>query len=73
MRTTLNISSDLLKEVVRLYEKKTTSKAVEEALKDALRRKRAESLLSLAGKIEIEDLTRELEDAELKEARGSID
>ena len=71
MRTTLNISSELLEEVARLYEKKSTSKAVEEALKDAVRRKRAESLLNLAGKIKIEDLTKELEDAELRETKGS--
>lgn len=71
MRTTLNISSDLLREVAKLYEKKSTSKAVEEALKDAVRKKRAESLLNLAGKIEIEDLTKELEDAELRETKGS--
>jgi len=73
MRTTLNISSELLKEVTKIYEKKTMSGAVEEALKDAVRRKRTETLLNLAGKIEIEDLTRELEDAELKEVKGSTD
>lgn len=71
MRTTLNIPSGLLKDVARFYEKKSTSKAVEEALKDAVRRKRAKLLLNLAGKIEIEDLTKELEDAELREIQGS--
>ena len=67
MRTTLNISSELLKEVVKLYEGKSISRAVEQALKDVVRRKRVELLINLAGKIDIEDLTGELENAELKE------
>lgn len=67
MRTTLNISSELLKEVAKLYEGKSISRAVEQALKDVVRRKRVELLINLAGKIDIEDLTRELENAELKE------
>jgi len=41
MRATLNISSELLKKVAKLYEGKIISRAVEEALKGAVGRKRA--------------------------------
>lgn len=54
MRTTLNISDDVLKEVWEIYNKKNKSKAVEEALKDAIRNKRMSRLKSLKGKIDFE-------------------
>jgi len=41
MRATLNISSELLKKVAKLYEGKSISRAVEEALKGVVGRKRA--------------------------------
>ncbi len=54
MRTTLNISDDILKEVEEIYNKKNKSKAVEEALKDAIRNKRMSALKSLKKKIDFE-------------------
>ncbi len=67
MRTTLNLSQELLFEVKELYKEKTISKAVEVALRETVRRKKIELLLSLPGKIEIEDITEELENAEIEE------
>jgi len=67
MRTTLNLSQELLFEVKELYKEKTISKAVEVALRETVRRKKIELLLSLPGKIEVEDITEELENAEIEE------
>ena len=54
MRTTLNISDDIIKEVEEIYNEKNKSKAVEEALKDAIRNKKMDRLKSLKGKIDFE-------------------
>ena len=67
MRTTLNLSQELLLEVKELYKEKTISKAVEVALRETVRRKKIELLLSLPGKIEVEDITEELENTEIEE------
>ncbi len=67
MRTTLNLSQELLFEVKELYKEKTISKAVEVALRETVRRKKIELLLSLPGKIEVEDITEELENTEIEE------
>jgi metal-responsive CopG/Arc/MetJ family transcriptional regulator len=53
MRTTLNISEDVLKEAEALYETGNRSKAVEEALKDAIRMKKKQKLKGLRGKIQL--------------------
>lgn len=54
MRTTLNISDSLLKETEALYNTKNRSKAVEEALSDAIRLKKLQNLKALKGKIEFD-------------------
>ncbi len=54
MRTTLNISDDVIKEVESIYPIKNRSKAIEEALKDAIKYKKIARLKSLKGKIEFE-------------------
>jgi len=69
MRTTLNLSQKLLFEVKELYKEKTISKAVEVALRETVRRKRIELLLSLPGKIEVEDTTEEMENADIEESK----
>jgi len=69
MRTTLNLPQELLCEVKELCKEKTISKAVEMVLRETVRRKKIELLLSLPGKIEVEDITKELENAELEESK----
>jgi Arc/MetJ family transcription regulator len=68
MRTTLDIPEGLLRDAQRLLKSRTKSAAVTEALRSAVRRKQLEYLLSLQGKVAIEDVTEELERAELKDA-----
>ncbi len=55
MRTTLNISEDLLKEAEALYQTTNRSKAVECALIDALKQKKIQALKELRGKISFDE------------------
>ena len=67
MRTTLDIDSRLLEEVAKTTGEKTLSKAVSQALEEFIRRRKIERLIELAGKIDLVDNWRELEEIELQE------
>lgn len=67
MRTTLDIDDKLLDEIVALTGEKSKGKAVSKALSEYLRRKRLEDMYSMAGKIDLVDNLKELEELELKE------
>ena len=60
MRTTLAINEELLNEVKLLSGAKTKKDAVEKALLDFIRRRKAKKLLQLEGKIELSFIPREL-------------
>jgi len=60
MRTTLAINEELLNEVKLLSGAKTKKDAVEKALVDFVRRKKAKKLLQLEGKIELSFTQKEL-------------
>ena len=60
MRTTLAINEELLNEVKLLSGAKTKKDAVEKALVDFIRRRKAKKLLQLEGKIELSFTPREL-------------
>jgi len=60
MRTTLAINEDLLNEVKLLSGAKTKKDAVEKALVDFIRRKKAKKLLQLEGKIDLSFTPKEL-------------
>ncbi len=53
MRTTLSIREELLEEVKTLSGVKTKKEAVERALEEFIRRRRAKRLIDLEGKIEL--------------------
>ncbi len=67
MRATLNIPDDLLSEVQKISGEKSKTKAITTAMKEYVRQKRIKELLALRGKIQIEDVTDELEKLELEE------
>mgnify|MGYP001443828527 CR=1 FL=1 len=67
MRTTLNVDDAVLDEVVKLTGEKNKSKAVNRALEEYLRRRRIAELKEMAGKIDLVDNLKELEELELKE------
>jgi len=69
MRTTLDIPKELINDLLETLKLKKKAEAVKIALEDFVRRKRIEELISLSGKIKIENLTRELEESELAERK----
>jgi Arc/MetJ family transcription regulator len=60
MRTTLAINEELLNEVKLLSGAKTKKDAVQKALVDFIRRRKAKKLLQLEGKIELSFTPKEL-------------
>lgn len=70
MRTTLDIPEELMNDLLETLKIKKKAEAVKIALEDFVRRKRMEELISLSGKIEIEDRTKELEESEIAERKG---
>jgi len=55
MRTTINISDEVLKETEELYNTANRSNAVENALKDAIRFKKLQMLMDLKTKIDFDE------------------
>lgn len=70
MRATLNIPDDLLKEVQKISGEKSKTNAITVAMREYIRQKKVKELIALGGKIQIEDITKELEDLEMKEAEA---
>jgi Arc/MetJ family transcription regulator len=68
MRTTLAINEELLNEVKLLSGAKTKKDAVEKALVDFIRRRKAKKLLQLEGKIELSFTPKELLERRRKHA-----
>ena len=68
VRTTLNLSEQIVKEVEALYGSDNRSRAVEKALEDAIKLKKLHSFMALKGKIVIdEDAVKKIRNAELGE------
>lgn len=55
MKTTLNIPAELIKEAMTTAKSKTKTDAVIAGLKELIRKKKIEKILSLAGKLEFSD------------------
>jgi Arc/MetJ family transcription regulator len=60
MRTTLAIKKDLLQEAKLLANVKSNNAAVEKALEEFVKRRKARKLLELEGKVELSYTAREL-------------
>lgn len=67
MRATLNIPDDLLSEVQKMTREKSKTKAIVTAMEEFVRQKKIKELIALRGKIQIEDVTGELDKLEIKE------
>jgi len=67
MRATLNIPDDLISEVQKLSGEKSKTKAIVSAMQEFVREKKLRKILELRGKIKIDDVTKELEELEIKE------
>jgi len=70
MRATLNIPDELIDELMKATKTKTKTRAICLAIEDYTRRKKIEKLLSLQGKVDIDDTWKDTEDLELKEIEG---
>lgn len=55
VRTTLNLSEDVIKEAEVVYNTKSKSEMVEKALKDAVKFKKLKQLMKLKGNIEFDE------------------
>jgi len=73
MRATLNIPDELIEELMKETGAKTKTRAICIAIEEYTRRKKIEKLLSLQGKIDIDDHWKEMEELELKEAIDDLD
>jgi Arc/MetJ family transcription regulator len=71
MRTTVDLPADLMSDLMALSKTRKKKDAVRVALEEFVRRKKMEKLLALPGKIEISDVTAELERMELDESNGA--
>ncbi len=67
MRTTINIKSNILEEVMHLTAAKNKSQAINEALETYVREKRMQKLLDLKGKLSLEENWKALREMELDE------
>jgi len=67
MRTTINIKSNILEEVMHLTAAKNKSQAINEALETYVREKRMQKLLDLKGKLNLEENWKALREMELDE------
>jgi len=72
MRTTINLSDDIVKETESLYNTNTRSKAIENALKDAIRFKKLQLFMQLKSKIHFdEEAMRNLREKEINETENN--
>ena len=67
MRTTINIKSNILEEVMHLTAAKNKSQAINEALETYVREKRMQKLFDLKGKLSLEENWKSLREMELDE------
>lgn len=67
MRTTLDLDEGLISELMEITQAKSKTRAVNQALKEYIRRMKLERLKALSGKITIEENWRELRERELDE------
>lgn len=71
MRATLSIPDHLIEDLVKETGAKTKTRAITKAIEDYLKKRRLEKLLSLQGKLDLEDNWKEMEARELEELKGN--
>ncbi len=67
MRTTINVSNELINSLLERTKSRTKTRAIEMAIREYLRQKAVEDLIALSGKIEIDPNWQNEEEAELNE------
>ena len=69
MRATLNFSDELIEDLVRETGAKNKTQAITQAIEDFLYKRRLKKLLSLQGKLDLEDTWKEMETLEMEELK----
>lgn len=65
MRTTLELSNHLIKELMSVEKWASKTQAIEAAIDDFVRRKRLDKLISARGRLKVKDVSSELRKMEL--------
>ena len=71
MRTTIDIPESLMSDVLSLAKTRKKKDAVRLALEEFVKRRKIEQLLNLPGKIDILDISGELEELEVGESKST--
>ena len=71
MRTTINVSDELLEVLIKKTKTRTKTKAIETAIREYLHKMAIEDLISLSGKIDIETDWSKDEEVELNEYKDN--
>ena len=67
MRTTINVSDELMSALLERTKSRTKTQAIETAIREYLNKKAIEDLISLSGRIDIDPDWQKDEEAELNE------
>ncbi len=67
MRTTLELSNHLIKELMAVEKWSSKTEAIETAIEDFVRRRRLDNLISARGRLKVKDVSTELRKMELHE------
>ena len=67
MRTTLNLSDHLMAQLLRVHPFRSKTEAIHAAIREFIQRRRAQKLVSLFGKIDIDADWRKQEEEEIRE------
>jgi len=70
MRTTINVSDELMSALLARTKAPTKTRAIETAIREYLDKKAVEDLISLSGKIDVDPDWRKDEEAELDEYKN---
>jgi hypothetical protein len=65
MRTTLELSDRLIKELMSVEKWASKTQAIEAAIEDFVRRRRLDNLISARGRLKVKDVSAELRKMEL--------
>lgn len=71
MRTTLDLSEKLIKDLMTVEKGATKTAAIEKAIEEYVRRKRVDGLISMMGRMKTVDYSHELRRMEIRESKRS--
>ena len=67
MRTTLELSNNLIKDLMSVEKWSSKTQAIETAIEDFVRRRRLDNLISARGRLKVKDVSAELRKMEIRD------